>query len=324
MAVVRATPPLGEEPWLIRQFGPNTKDPMSATHWRDKPMSGVQMMAGRQNLLKEYPMNAKFDMSINSYASRRAGSNLLSIINADAVIRNAHASMADVYTENREMVSAKAKTLVAGVIQLTIKRLGKTDFRWGDIPAIVQKADRDKILDDASKLYTDVKVPERDREFVTENMSLDLPAEAFLDEDVSAGIWNTIHGLKPEPTGATPPAPEPGTSDEEESLASSIDSSGDDAGPEHLADIHRIETSKLVTGKSNKSSVHVADPADDGLSDRWELNCSIGLWRATATSGDLLKMKDTGKPFCPTCTSLWPLHIKQSITVATRGALRGS
>jgi hypothetical protein len=200
-------------------------------------MSGVQMMAGRQNLLKEYPMNAKFDMSINSYASRRAGSNLLSIINADAVIRNAHgnwkttSSMADVYTEDRQMVSAKAKTLVAGVIQLTIKRLGKTDFRWGDIPAIVQKADRDKMLDDASKLYTDVKVPERDREFVTENMSLDLPAEDFLDEDVSTGIWNTIHDLKPEPTGATQPGPEPETSDEEASLASSIDSSGDDAGP---------------------------------------------------------------------------------------------
>ncbi len=28
MAVVRATLPLGEEPWLIRQFGPNTIEPM--------------------------------------------------------------------------------------------------------------------------------------------------------------------------------------------------------------------------------------------------------------------------------------------------------
>ena len=109
MAVVRATPPSGEKPWLIRQFGPNTKDPMSATHWRNTPMSGVQMMAARQNLLKEYPMNAQFGMSINSYASRRAGSNLLTIMNADDVIRRAHgnwktsSSMADVYTENREM-----------------------------------------------------------------------------------------------------------------------------------------------------------------------------------------------------------------------------
>ena len=48
MEVVRATPPDGEDPWLIRQFGPNTKEPMSATHWRDKKMSGVQMMGGRQ------------------------------------------------------------------------------------------------------------------------------------------------------------------------------------------------------------------------------------------------------------------------------------
>ena len=104
------------------------------------------------------------------------------------------------------MVSAKAKTLVAGVIQLTIKRLGKTDFHWGDIPTAVAQADRDKILDDASKLYTDVKVPERDREFVKENMSLDLAAEDFLDEDVSevmvSGIWDNIHDLKPEPFGA--------------------------------------------------------------------------------------------------------------------------
>ena len=64
----------------------------------------------------------------------------------------AGSAMADVYTENREMVNAKAKTLVARVIQLTIKRLDKTDFSWGDIPATVPQADRDKILDDASKL----------------------------------------------------------------------------------------------------------------------------------------------------------------------------
>ena len=44
MEVVRATPPDGEDPWLIRQFGLNAKDPMLATHWRDKKMSGVQMM----------------------------------------------------------------------------------------------------------------------------------------------------------------------------------------------------------------------------------------------------------------------------------------
>ena len=96
-------------------------------------MTGVQMMAARQNLLKEYPMCAKFNMSFTSYASRRAGTNLLAVINAEDVIRRAHgnwkacSAMADVYTEDRLMISAKAKTLVAGVIQLTIKRLGKTD-----------------------------------------------------------------------------------------------------------------------------------------------------------------------------------------------------
>ena len=212
---------------------------------------------------------------------------------------------------------------------MTIKRLGKTDFRWGDIPAMVPQADRDKILDDASKLYTDVKVPERDREFVKENMSLDLAAEDFLDEDVSevmvSGIWDNIQDLKPEPFGAKRKAPEPESSDDEESLASSIDSSGDDAEPEHLADTHRIETCKLVTGKAKKSWFHVVDPADDGLGERWKLNCNINLWRATATSGDLGKMKDTGKPFCPICTTLWPLHIRQSFTVATTArTLRGS
>ena len=73
-------------------------------------MSGVQMMGGRQNLLREYPMNARFMMSICSYASRRAGSNLLALMGAPAVIRNAHGNwktdttkatgsgMADVYT----------------------------------------------------------------------------------------------------------------------------------------------------------------------------------------------------------------------------------
>jgi hypothetical protein len=243
-----------------------------------------------------------------------------------------------VYTENREMISAKAKTLVAGVIQLTIKRLGKTDFRWGDIPAIVQKADRDKILDDASLLYNDVKVPERAREFVTENMSLDLPAEDFLDDDVwtlkgSEGIWNDIHTRKPAQTTTevAPASCTPGSSDEvpkaessdDDSSVSSIDSSGDDVEADHLADIHRIETAKLVTGKAKKSWVHVVDPSDDGLGDRWTLNCSTRLWRATATPGDLHKMQETGKPFCPTCTLLWPHHIKNSLIVATKGSLKG-
>ena len=230
--------------------------------------------------------------------------------------------MADVYTENREMVSAKAKTLVAHTIQLTIKRLNKTDFSWGDIPATVPQADRDKILDDASKLHTDVKVPERDREFVRENMVLDLAADAFLDEDVSADLWETIRTKQPTKEDKVP---EPESSDEEVCVASTIDSSGDDAEPEHLADIHRIETSKLVTGKSKKAWVHVVDPADDGLGERWKLNCNINLWRATASSGDLDKMRCTGKPFCPSCTTLWPLHIKNSITMVTRTrTLRGS
>ena len=82
LKVVGAAPPEGEGRWLIPQFGPNTKDPMSATHWRNKNMSGVQMLKGRQNLLKEYPMNARYMMSAWSYASRRAGSNLLALLGA--------------------------------------------------------------------------------------------------------------------------------------------------------------------------------------------------------------------------------------------------
>ena len=152
-------------------------------------------------------------------------------------------------------------------------------------------------------------------------MVLELSADAFLDEDVSAGIWETINEQKP-PKEAKAPEPE---TEEEESLASSIDSSGDDAEPEHLADIHRIETSKLATDKSKKAWVHVVDPADDGLGERWKLSCNINLWRSTASHGDLETMRNTGKPFCPTCTAHWPLHIKQSITMATRiTTLRGA
>ena len=87
-------------------------------------------------------MNARIMMSFCSYASRRAGSDLLALMGAPAVIRNAHGNwktadvariagteMADVYTEEKEMASAKAKTLVARTIQLAIKRLNRTDFR---------------------------------------------------------------------------------------------------------------------------------------------------------------------------------------------------
>ena len=111
------------------------------------------------------------------------------------------------------------------------------------------KADRDRILDEASRLYTDVKVPDREREFVRENMVLELSADVFLDEDVSASIWEEIEKHKPPQKCKTP---EPEISEEEESLASSIGTSGDDAEPEHLADIHRIEACRFSTGKSKK------------------------------------------------------------------------
>ena len=101
-------------------------------------------------------------------------------------------------------------------------------------------------------------------------------------------------------------------------LASSVDTSGDDAEPEHLADIHRIETCKPATGKSKQAWVHVVNPADDGFGARWTLGCYINLWRSSATCGDLQSMKKAGKPFCPTCTALWPPRVTQSIKLATR------
>ena len=187
-------------------------------------------------------------------------------------------------------------------------------FSWGDIPSAVPKADRDRILDEDSRLYTDVKAPDREREFVRENMVLELSADVFLDEDVSAGIWEDLEKHKPPQKCKTL---EPEITEEEESLASSIDTSGDDAEPEHLVDIHSIETCKLATGKSKKAWVHVVGPADDGLGERWTLSCNINLWRSTSSHGDLGTMKKNREAFLPTCTTLWPLHIKQSITVAT-------
>ena len=191
-----------------------------------------------------------------------------------------------------------------------------SDFKWADIPSVVPKVDRDKILDEASRLYTDVRVPDREREIVRENMVLELTADAFLDKDVATDIWEELEKQNPLQKITTP---EPEVSEEEESLASSIDTSGDDVEPEHLADIHRIETCKLATGNPRlKAWVHVVDPADDGLGERWTLNCNINLWRSTSTHGNLESMKKADKPFCPTCTMLWPLHIKQSIKMATR------
>ena len=70
-------------------------------------------------------------------------------------------------------------------------------------------------------------------------MVLELTADDFLVTDVSSGLWEEID--KHNPPQKTY-APEPEVSEEEESLASSVDTSGDDAEPEHLADIHRIET----------------------------------------------------------------------------------
>ena len=163
--------------------------------------------------------------------------------------------------------------------------------------------------------YTDVSVPDREHKFVRDNMILELTAEDFLDADVSTGLWEEMDKQKP-PQKTCTPVPE--VSDEEESLASSVDTSGDDAEPEHLADIHRIETCKLATGKSRQAWVHVVDPADDGFGARWTLGCNINLWRSSATCGDLQSMKKTGKLFCPMRTALLPPHVTQSIKNATR------
>jgi hypothetical protein len=125
-------------------------------------------------------------------------------------------------------------------------------------------------------------------------------------------------------TPGGPSAKPPPDSSDEESSASSIETDGEDVEPDYLADIHKIETAKLVTGKAKKSWVHVVDLADDGLNDRWALNCTTRILRATATLGDLKKMQETGKPFCPTCTILWPQHIKKSLTLAITSSLRGA
>ena len=163
--------------------------------------------------MKEYPMLAQVGMASYSYASRRGGSNLLAIINAPAVIRNAHGNwksaditratgthMADVCVEDREMVSAKAKHLVATTVQLAIKRLDRTDFQWGEIPGVVTNADRDRILEDAAALYTDVKVPGRESDHVKFNMEVnstsgvDFLQAKYISKDGSDcrfKIWDT-------------------------------------------------------------------------------------------------------------------------------------
>ena len=37
-------------------------------------------------------------------------------------------------------------------------------------------------------------------------------------------------------------------------------------------------------------------PADDGLGERWTLNCNINLWRSASTHGNLESMKKADKP----------------------------
>ena len=78
----------------------------------------------------------------------------------------------------------------------------------------------------------------------------ELTADAFLEKDVATDIWEELEKQKPLQKTTTP---EPEVSEEEESFASSIDTRGDDVEPEHLADIHRIETCKLATRKTKKS-----------------------------------------------------------------------
>ena len=143
MSSVRTNPPRGGVPYLLAQFGPNASDSMSAEYWRDRAATPTQLNKQKVNLMKEKPL--EFDIGDGaSYAVRRAGPGILTLLDAPSTLRNAfgnwkvasitrkeQSDRADRYSETQLQVSFKAKFLVAEAIRRTIKEKGCTTFGWG-------------------------------------------------------------------------------------------------------------------------------------------------------------------------------------------------
>ena len=134
MSVTRLTPPQGEQPWPLGQWGPNTTDPMTGDFWRNKPIAPHQLKKAHQRLMREYPLCAKFDMECCAYQARRIGPSFLTQLNVAGPLRTAFGNwkdkdiMPDHYTETKLQISMKAKHLIVTAIQNTIKSKNGVQF----------------------------------------------------------------------------------------------------------------------------------------------------------------------------------------------------
>ena len=303
MSVVRWAPEKGEEPWLLRQWWPNSCDPFSGKGWVNTPIRPTQMRKARQRLMRTYPLNAQVDLDCCSYAARRVGPSLLALLGVTGAIRNAFGNwsdssvtrqegtaMADTYVEHRLIASFVAKFLVAESIRTTIETSASTNFQWGHVAEIV--TDTADIMSEAARISKDVVLPERQSDYSKLQMKIDLEASEFLDPRTKdsepfaapteaalaqfpkpspSAAWDALRANEPAPTGAslgTTEAPPTEAEDfpDDVSLASTTPSTDLEAEQAALKELNDVAQMLLVTGKTPHAFVHVADPADDGKS----------------------------------------------------------
>ena len=202
MQVVNKSPyrPVAEgdpPPFLLYQWGPNTCDPVGGQTWRTTPMRPTQMSKGRQVCSKLYPLlmiGPAEAIDSCSYAGRRAGPQVLGLLMAKSILRNAFGNwkvsaeiqkeksdMADRYTENQLQIAFQAKFLVAEAIRRTIREQGNTNFQWGEVAARINEVP--DILAEAGRLAVDIKMPERESQLRQMGVEAQIRVDDLLDEE---------------------------------------------------------------------------------------------------------------------------------------------
>lgn len=321
VGVLRTTPGENQNPWLIRQWGPNTADPVSGEYWRDTPANATQLKKARQLLMREYPLCAKLDLDCCAYAARRAGPGVLALLNITGMMRNAfdnwkeqteirreQSAIPDNYTENKLQTSYRPKYLVNDAIRNTIQKKSSIHFEWGHIA--MTSSEIEESFAKAKAASIDVALESRSSDFAKLGLVIDLEVDQFLATPSKANL---------------PRSPGPGEGDKDSEDKESPDWDSDDSTDSNpdveahtLEEVCRYETTMMAAGKSKGSFIHVVHDEDDGIDKRIKTICGSSPMRPSGELGFAFELRSHDRSFCGRCLSRWPRDMINRIIQRTQ------
>ena len=177
----------------------------------------------------------------------------------------------------------------------------------------------------AKDLYGDIILPHRESDFKKAGLRFEaeavdilgpatppqgpsVPAAETVFQDVEEGVIplhkSNLHKIKEEEK----------ETDEDPDSSSSSGSDADKAEENALADYLNFETTRMVSGSSPSSYIHVVDESKTTREDRVGTGCNARPRRATAEFGTASKLRGLNRRFCPKCTGKRPRDVLQKLS----------